>query len=579
MEASSDQIVQAIYTTLRGYIALLPNYDTKTRYCIEVYKPTEAFEEAYGKTVVDLESLKLEEQHLRANPVKCVMLSPQGALSDADAGQTLIVVFGIPPRPSTTLTLSDMFLRLKIVDEAPSRVSQPESYKALQSQSEQRNLDDRPSADRFIPPISLLYDGFGVFEDVRRGIKVLGEDDILEGQLWGKVNAFVDRMAEFYDSEAERRADVVHHLEEMFHARKDPSKIGACHITSDGHLNGAHEAMVFCVECKNELSNISCEPSAELVSYVASSFKEQLRGKHRALFHAWRVPALGMTQIGPFVQFFGIVMLAPQMRVVHLTPMLPLAIPTDDEQSLRNIFLAFKAASIVVAKIQADVRRLLQETTLPEIPLESRELPSVTDIEAPHTSASPSRIKFTLVGRYDQEVVYRNLYHARLDPTNEEIYVKFTRQYSRELHVFCAKRGLAPELLGFERLTGGWFALAMKKVDIVEPWKIQSFPELETWKKEIRQLVKDFHQEGLVHGDLRLANFIFTEGESPRRMLLIDFDWGGKAGEVFFPPGQLVEDLKVQDDRLDRPITKEHDDRVLAGAFTRLDQLVAFKTR
>ena len=102
---------------------------------------------------------------------------------------------------------------------------------------------------------------------------------------------------------------------------------------------------------------------------------------------------------------------------------------------------------------------------------------------------------------------------------------------------------------------------------------IESFPELETWKKEIGTLAEDFHQEGLVHGDLRPANFIFTKDENPRRMLLIDFDWGGKAGEVLFPRGELSKELQVPNDRLDGPITTEHDDRVLAGMFTKLDQL------
>lgn len=518
----------------------------------------------------------------------------------------LLSFLGAPsPLPHSGATLSDMFLRLKIVGEAPSRVSRLENYKTLQNQPKQRNLDNRPLVDHFVPPISLLYEGFGAFEDVRRGVPVPGEDKILEVQLWDEVNDFMGRMTEFYDSEAGRRAVVIHHLQKILRARKDPdavgesiraSKIGARQITSDGHSNGPHEAIVFCIECKNELSNISCEPSAELVSYVASSFKEQLEGNHRALFHAWRVPALGMTQIGEwslhvsrlyfltgfsgaFVQFFGIVMLAPQMRVVQLTPMLPLAIPIDDEQSRWNVFLAFKAASIVIAKLQADAKQLLQKTRLHTIPFELRGLPGITSIKALPTSTSPSppRIEFTLLRRYDQTVVYRNLYDARLgsadEQMDEQIYVKFTQQYSCNLHVFCAKRGLAPELLGFERLTGGWFALAMKKIDTIDPREIKSFSELETWKKEIRSLVEDFHREGLVHGDLRPANFIFTKDKNPRRMLLVDFDWGGGVGKAFFPRGELAEELQVPNDRLKRLITKEHDDQVLAWTFTWLDQL------
>jgi hypothetical protein len=173
--------------------------------------------------------------------------------------------------------------------------------------SEQRILDNRPSPDRFTPPISLLYDGFGVFEDVRQGVRVPGEDNILEAQLWDRVGEYMERMVKFYDSEEDRQDFVIQCLQEIFRARKDPdaigelissSDVGSRQITSGGYLNGAHEAMVFCFNCKNELSTIACEPSAELVSYVATSFKELLNGKHQALFRRWRIPALGMTQIG-----------------------------------------------------------------------------------------------------------------------------------------------------------------------------------------------------------------------------------------------------------------------------------------
>ena len=277
-------------------------------------------------------------------------------------------------------------------------------------------------------------------------------------------------------------------------------------------------------------------------------------------------------------------MLAPNMRVIQLTPMLPFATPVDDERSRRSLFLAFKAASIVLSKIKADVQRLVQETP-PKIPLELRKLPSVTGIKAYPAASPSSRIDFTLEGRYDTEVEYRNLYHARVDSTKQEIYVKFTRQYSSDLHDFCAARGLAPKLLGLERLPGGWFAVAMEKIDTVPLEKIQP-PEftmglLGTWKKDIEKLVEDFHQQDLVHGDLRLANFIFTK-DTPCRMLVVDFDWGGKAGEVYFPSVELNSELYTQDgqrDRLDWPITKEHDKAVLAEAFKQLEEKIKGETQ
>ena len=149
--------------------------------------------------------------------------------------------------------------------------------------------------------------------------------------------------------------------------------------------------------------------------------------------------------------------------------------------------------------------------------------PSITEIEAFPASPSQSRIYFTLLDRCDNKVAYRNLYDTRLDSTGGKVYVKFTQQYSPELHLFCANKGFTPKLLGFERLIGGWFALAMEKIDIVDPWKIKPFSELDRWKKGIRESVEDFYQEDSVHGDLRLANFIFTRARQ-YRMLLIDFD-------------------------------------------------------
>lgn len=155
--------------------------------------------------------------------------------------------------------------------------------------------------------MSLLYDGFGIFDDVyheRR--KATEESDIHETQLWEKVDEFAKRMAGFHDDEAKRAAIMRDYLEQIFNAHEDStpvgiaaSRIGASNMTSDGHIRGEHGAIVFCAECKNELTGISSEPSVELVSYIASSFKEQLgKQKYVPLFDGWRVPALGMTQIG-----------------------------------------------------------------------------------------------------------------------------------------------------------------------------------------------------------------------------------------------------------------------------------------
>lgn len=197
-----------------------------------------------------------------------------------------------------------MFLRLKLVNETPSIVS--EDYRALQMQPKERILDDRPRRDSFVPPLSLLYDGFGLFHDVIYQTSAVPESNIHENQLWDEVESFAKEQVKFYDTEADREWVVRDQLERIFRTSGDllalgevhPSRIGSTGIISQGQLEGRHGAMVFCLVCKNEMTSISSHPSAELVSYIAHSFKEQLNGDHRALFHGWRAPALGMIQIG-----------------------------------------------------------------------------------------------------------------------------------------------------------------------------------------------------------------------------------------------------------------------------------------
>ena len=101
---------------------------------------------------------------------------------------------------------------------------------------------------------------------------------------------------QFYDAEKG-------HLGRIFHSHKKPPGRGTEHQRSTFNAgkvgsrqtvsNGAHEAIVFCIECKNDPPNISCEFSAELVSCIANSSRVQLNGEHRAPFHAWRVSAIG----------------------------------------------------------------------------------------------------------------------------------------------------------------------------------------------------------------------------------------------------------------------------------------------
>ena len=83
---------------------------------------------------------------------------------------------------------------------------------------------------------------------------------------------------------------------------------------------------------------------------------------------------------------------------------------------------------------------------------------------------------------------------------------------------------------------------------------------------ELEDLVGSFHTEGLVHGDLRDANII-CKGNS---VTLIDFDRGGKDGQVSFPTVCLNDELKEGRLPGNLRITKEDDLRVLRKTLAKL---------
>jgi tRNA A-37 threonylcarbamoyl transferase component Bud32 len=77
--------------------------------------------------------------------------------------------------------------------------------------------------------------------------------------------------------------------------------------------------------------------------------------------------------------------------------------------------------------------------------------------------------------------------------------------------------------------------------------------------------MQSFHDEGLVHGDLREPN-ILCDGE---KMMLIDFDWGGEVGKACYPHARLCHDLMEGRDCTSPQITKGDGRGVLQNTLLR----------
>ena len=115
---------------------------------------------------------------------------------------------------------------------------------------------------------------------------------------------------------------------------------------------------------------------------------------------------------------------------------------------------------------------------------------------------------------------------SELDAEERLVVIKFSRQYSIELH-------------GLHR---------------------------ERWKAELQTLMDEFHHNNLVHGDLRCPNIV-CEGES---VMLLDFDRGGRDGVVSYPTWKLNGELSVGRVSEDLKITKDDDRRLLENTLNSL---------
>ena len=273
---------------------------------------------------------------------------------------------------------------------------------------------------------------------------------------------------------------------------------------------------------------------------------------------------------GSDVKFYALVTVDHQYRLVGLTPALSCIAYASDGRDRKALYRAFAAASVVQARILRDAERFLIMPP-PEISPTARRFPSMTRLRKWHGSAD-DYLSFQIVGFHPDRQPYRLLYIAETTaPGKETILIKFVREYSIELHDFCAKRGHAPRIFAFEILPGGWRAIAMEF--FASAVQITSSRGLDThgtrWASELKQLVNEFHEEDLVHGDLRDANMISGDEYT---LKLIDFDWGGKDGQVLYPTPNLNDELLVGRASDNLKITKVDDIRVLNLTLKKLRQ-------
>ena len=176
------------------------------------------------------------------------------------------------------------------------------------------------------------------------------------------------------------------------------------------------------------------------------------------------------------------------------------------------------------------------------------------------------------VDRLRKKLVFFATIKGESEEKDKPICVKFVRHYSREAHEFCANRKFAPELLGIEYLVGDWIMVVMDRIgrNFILLSSIENKEEYVHLYDIIGEKLKQLHQGGLVHGDVRDANIMVSQIPADKTFFLLDFDWGGKIDEHVRYPMNVFhsKDLWRPKNAVDgKPILAEHDIQMLAHMF------------
>ncbi|KAF8184607.1 hypothetical protein K438DRAFT_1598250 [Mycena galopus ATCC 62051] len=363
-------------------------------------------------------------------------------------------------------------------------------------------------------------------------------------------------MIKIYSNEGERQRALIQVLGQILPGAPHPGTIRS--YTNDSELFFAHlnfKFYFYLQEIKNELRNISSEPSFELVRY----YVEQCRLCHQQAPHC-NLPAILLCQCGPYLLVgCGVFVHKP---VVEQFVALPLNAHSSDVSQTAagaRVIAALRRASSDLSKRYPE---LVHDTTRqPEFPFPRNFLIAGSMATLAYRDPLPGKL------------VFRADWTPGPGKYPEACYVKFTLRHDEKLYDFALRCNLAPPLIHFERVHE-WFMIVTKDMSkdyttIAELNDAMRVDEASQDKGEIEQEVmtrvraalEPLHAAELVHGDVRDVNVLVRNAMSDGSadIILVDWDWAGKEGNVKYPANLNPTVPRAPGAVAGAPILRSHD--------------------
>ncbi|XP_024545646.1 uncharacterized protein LOC9648576 [Selaginella moellendorffii] len=157
--------------------------------------------------------------------------------------------------------------------------------------------------------------------------------------------------------------------------------------------------------------------------------------------------------------------------------------------------------------------------------------------------------------------------------------------YGVEAHHAWAANGMAPALIELKAATPPFYMAVMdclaeedgwrSCVDLVRDWKLNnSMDKVAKLQDIVKHRVQKCHDDGFVHGDLRLTNLMCKEEANGNlEVKALDFDWSGEKGKAMYPT-ILNDKIKWHPDVKYRALIRaEHDLWFVDRLVEQLDEL------
>ncbi|KZP10855.1 hypothetical protein FIBSPDRAFT_937807 [Athelia psychrophila] len=416
---------------------------------------------------------------------------------------------------------------------------------------------NRPATASSIP-VTLLHPVFGTFVDECSTYSPTDRD-----------NAFVTElstaMSHLFPLEVDRRDLFLEIINRHYDLGLEPAELAGGPYRTGGHcIEGGH---MYCLtQAKDELGGGGADPYLQGCAYY-----RELAMRRNTTDYFSSLPCLLIYYSGASFGFAGLAS-TDRPHLDALGPILPLSCHVHDIKMRTTIARFFGACKHAV-----DSLKTYYSNELPT--LRNRDSLFLPDPCFPYPTSytsltgdkSPQTFEYT--GRFSPADLDRLIFYGKsVGGSNgeQQLFIKFTRSYSKAAHQCCAQAGYAPILHGFVELPGGWYMAVMENL-AKDTYPMYQFDlEAEQRRKisrDLRACIDLLHGQEMVHGDLRDSNVLVSKDDA-LQISLIDFDWAGEMDVVRYPISLNRQDIyRPASARDGAPITKEHDIEMIDWMF------------